>query len=110
MSEFASQLDQMQVDSDWKFMHLLVYLCKDEMRTEDFLAWLEAKSTGDLYELMADYSRQFPEDMAEFREKALNIFSKWNGLRNSGMSAGGTKLPVILRFGIELPLNIESVL
>lgn len=77
-SEFASQLDQMQVDSDWKFMHLLIYLCKDEVRAEDFLAWLEAKSTGDLYELMADYSRQFPEDMAEFREKALNIFSKWN--------------------------------
>lgn len=76
--EFASLLSRMEVDADWKWTYLLVYLCREGEEAEDFLAWLERKSVGDLYELMAEYGQPFPKDMGEFRSRTLSVFSQWN--------------------------------
>ncbi|WP_410772337.1 ArsR/SmtB family transcription factor [Fontibacillus sp. BL9] len=76
--EFASILDEMEVDNDWKLTYLLVYLCRDGSEVENFLAWLEGKSTGDLYELIAGYSQLFPKDMGQFRTRTLSVLSQWN--------------------------------
>ncbi|MDU0201961.1 ArsR/SmtB family transcription factor [Paenibacillus sp. MAH-36] len=78
--EFASLLDQTEVDSNWKLTYLLVHLCPDKQQVNQFLSWLEGLSPGDLYELMSEYSSQFPDNMAAFRSKTLSLFSQWNEL------------------------------
>ncbi|WP_334075537.1 MULTISPECIES: winged helix-turn-helix domain-containing protein [Paenibacillus] len=76
--EFASLLGRMEVDADWKWTYLLLYLCREGEHAEDFLSWLEGKSVGDLYELMAEYGQPFPKDMGQFRSRTLSIFPQWN--------------------------------
>lgn len=76
--EFASILGDIEVDGDWKTTYLLAYLCPDGASPEEFLAWLEAKTPGDLYELIAEYSQQFPKDMGQFRSRTLTVLSGWH--------------------------------
>ncbi|MGG1312294.1 MULTISPECIES: ArsR/SmtB family transcription factor [Cohnella] len=75
--EFASLLDQSEIDFAWKLTYLLVHLCPSE-DVDGFLAWLEGMSAGDLYELISPYSQQFPERMGEFRARTLTVFAEWN--------------------------------
>ena len=75
--EFAAALDRYEIDHDWKLTYLLVALCPAE-DIDGFLAWLERKSAGDLYELFSPYIKQFPERMGDFRDRALRVFSEWN--------------------------------
>jgi DNA-binding transcriptional ArsR family regulator len=75
---FASLLDETEVDSDWKTVHLLVHLCPDGVLPEDFLVWLEGLTTGDLYDRIAEYGNQFPDHMGDFRSRTLQIISEWN--------------------------------
>lgn len=74
----AALLDETQVDDDWMCAYLLVHLCPNGINAEAFLSWLESLTPGDLYELMSQYTQQFPENMAGFRSKILLLFSLWN--------------------------------
>ncbi|MCT2197196.1 MULTISPECIES: ArsR/SmtB family transcription factor [unclassified Paenibacillus] len=76
--DLSSLLSEMEVDSDWKTTYLLAYLCPDGASPEEFLAWLEKKTPGDLYELIAEYSQQFPKDMGQFRSRTLTVLSSWH--------------------------------
>jgi len=76
--DFASALDEAVTDSDWKITCLLVYLCPNKTRVEDFFTWLDSLTTGDLYEIISEYSSQFPDNMAQFRMQTLSMFMKWN--------------------------------
>lgn len=76
--DFSSTLNDMDVDSDWKITYLLAYLCPEEASPEEFLAWLEEKTPGDLYELIAVYSQQFPKDMGQYRSRTLSVLSSWH--------------------------------
>ncbi|MCY9660045.1 winged helix-turn-helix domain-containing protein [Paenibacillus chondroitinus] len=78
--EFASLLDQTEVDSNWKLTYLLVHLCPEKQHVHQFLSWLEGLGAGDLYELMSEYSSQFPDNMAAFKSRTLSLFSEWNEL------------------------------
>jgi DNA-binding transcriptional ArsR family regulator len=78
--EFASLLDETEVDFNWKLTYLLVHLCPEKKHADQFLSWLERLSPGDLYELMSDYISQFPDHMGAFRSKTLSLFSQWNEL------------------------------
>ncbi|MEK3874755.1 MULTISPECIES: ArsR/SmtB family transcription factor [unclassified Paenibacillus] len=75
---FAAMLKEMEVDGDWKFTYLLTCLCPAGLAPEAFLAWLEAKTPGDLYELTAGYTQQFPKDMGLYRSRTLEVLSMWN--------------------------------
>lgn len=75
--EFASFLDQTEIDGDWKLTSLLVHLCPGCGSTEDFLTWLEGLSSGDLYELISEYSNQFPDNKGKFRSRTLSMLSQW---------------------------------
>lgn len=75
---FAAMLKEMEVDGDWKFTYLLTCLCPAGLAPEAFLAWLQAKTPGDLYELTAGYTQQFPKDMGLYRSRTLEVLSMWN--------------------------------
>ncbi|GIP41224.1 hypothetical protein J31TS4_45040 [Paenibacillus sp. J31TS4] len=74
---FASELDELQVDADWRLTMLLVHLCPGET-PEAFLAWLDGLTPGGMYELMAEYGHQFPGQMSEYRSRTLSHFEQWN--------------------------------
>lgn len=76
--DFATLLSETEVDGDWKLTYLLVHLCPGGKTAEDFLAWLEGLTPGDLYELLSAYGNHFPADMGSFRSRNLSIFSQWN--------------------------------
>ncbi|NEW05021.1 winged helix-turn-helix transcriptional regulator [Paenibacillus sp. SYP-B3998] len=76
--DLVGLLDQVEVDNDWKLTYLLVHLCPDKRGAEPFLTWLESLTPGDLYELIAAYSNQFPTNMAVFRSRTLSLFTQWN--------------------------------
>lgn len=76
--EYTALLSKAEIDSDWKMIYLLNYICPGELSPEGFLAWLEDQSPGDLYEQIAAYSQQFPKDMGEFRSRNLKLLSGWN--------------------------------
>lgn len=77
-AEFSSFLMSPEVDDDWKWFFLLMYLCPNDGRAENFLGWLEGLTTGDLYELIAPHSNHFPENMSGFRSRTLYLVSEWN--------------------------------
>ncbi|WP_246042173.1 ArsR/SmtB family transcription factor [Cohnella pontilimi] len=77
-ASLAGLLDQTEADGDWKTTHLLVQLCPNKAAPEDFAAWLDGLTTGDLYDLIAEYGNQFPENMGHYRSKTLSIFSGWH--------------------------------
>ncbi|MBB6673607.1 winged helix-turn-helix transcriptional regulator [Cohnella nanjingensis] len=74
--ELADLLDHSEIDYAWKLTYLLVHLCPEEDGA-GFLGWLEGMSAGDLYELLAPYTHQFPESLGAFRSRTLTIFSQW---------------------------------
>ncbi|MBM6998296.1 winged helix-turn-helix transcriptional regulator [Paenibacillus sp. DXFW5] len=76
--DLGSVLGDMEVDGDWKTTYLLSYLSPEGSSSEEFLAWLEAKTPGDLYELMAEYTQQFPKDMGQFRSRTLKVLTDWH--------------------------------
>nr|WP_255655011.1 winged helix-turn-helix domain-containing protein [Cohnella sp. REN36] len=74
--ELADLLDRSEIDHLWKLTYLLVQLCPAE-EGEGFVDWLDQRSAGDLYELLAPYTQHFPESMGAFRDKTLKMFSRW---------------------------------
>ncbi len=74
--DFAALLDKLAIDANWKFTFLLIHLCPAD-DVAGFAAWLRGLSAGEMYEMMAPYSSQFPEDMAAFRELTVFVFSRW---------------------------------
>lgn len=74
---FCHDLEQREINYDWKLAYLLVMLCpKDTI--QGVIRWLEQMSVGELYEAFAVYGNQFPEDMKLFREDLLGLFTQWN--------------------------------
>jgi DNA-binding transcriptional ArsR family regulator len=77
--ELTRLLELTEVNGDWRHMYLLAMICPGGAECpEDAIQWIEGHSVGDLYELLAGYGNQFPEDMDAFRSHALRLFTAWN--------------------------------
>ncbi|WP_010271580.1 ArsR/SmtB family transcription factor [Paenibacillus senegalensis] len=75
---FAEQLDRTGIDLEWKLLHLLDYVSPGKDSVEDFLAWLEGLSLGELYEVLSPYVQTFPEDMKAVRDRLHDMLFEWN--------------------------------
>lgn len=73
-----AQLEETELNNDWKTIYLLVHLCPNKESVESVLLWIEGLSVGEIYEALSDYMQTFPSNMNEYRNRILVLLSEWN--------------------------------
>lgn len=76
--KFIQELDKVELNSEWRFTYLLIYVSPASDTINGFLKWLQSITVGQLYESLAPYVNKFPDNMGDVRERLLYLLSEWN--------------------------------
>lgn len=71
-------LDTMDINAEWKLTYSLILLSRSCDTPEQVISWLEDLPTGNLYEILAPYTKHIPADLASFQHKMIQVFRQWN--------------------------------
>jgi hypothetical protein len=62
-----------------------IWSCPGERSVEGFLAWFDALTSGELYEISGRFGQSVPSNLAELRDTASDILREWNAGYFSGI-------------------------
>ncbi|HEY2491446.1 MAG TPA: winged helix-turn-helix domain-containing protein [Paenibacillus sp.] len=77
-AKLSSQLEETELNNDWKMIYLLIHLCPHKESIESVLKWIEGLSVGEIYESLSDYVKTFPSQMNDYRNRIIFLLSEWN--------------------------------